>query len=90
MNVGKLLETVNALAPLDYAFDDDFVGITVGSQNSKVSGLAVAHELEDSVLDYSITNNINTLITYHPPPSPKNYKRRWYRNFRRRFFNKKI
>ncbi len=39
MNVGKLLETVNALAPLDYAFDDDFVGITVGSQNSKVSGL---------------------------------------------------
>ena len=46
MNVGKLLETVNALAPLDYAFDDDFVGITVGSQNSKVSGLAVAHELE--------------------------------------------
>ena len=71
MNVGKLLETVNTLAPLDYAFDDDFVGITVGSQNSKVSGLAVAHELEHSVLDYSIMNNINTLITYHPPPLQK-------------------
>jgi len=33
--------------------------------------LAVAHELEHSVLDYSITNNINTLITYHPPPLQK-------------------
>ena len=32
MNVGKLLETVNSLVPLNYAFDDDFVGLTVGSE----------------------------------------------------------
>ena len=68
MNVGKLLETVNSLVPLEYAFDDDFVGLTVGSEDSKVNGVAVAHELENSVLDYSTNNNINTLITYHPPP----------------------
>ena len=71
MNVSKLLETVNSLAPLDCAFEDDFVGITVGSEDSKVNGLAVAHELENSILKYSIDNDINTLITYHPPSMKK-------------------
>ena len=68
MNVGKLLEIVNSLVPLNYAFEDDFVGLTVGSENSKVNGVADAHELENSILDYLTNNTINTLITYHPPP----------------------
>ena len=71
MNVGKLLETVDSLVPLNSAFEDDFVGITIGSKDSEVNGLAVAHEIEHSILDYSISNNINTLITYHPPPLQK-------------------
>ena len=54
MNVGKLLETVNSLVPLNYAFDDDFVGLTVGSEDSKVNGVAVAHEIENSILDLSL------------------------------------
>ena len=71
MNVSKLLETVNSLAPLDCAFEDDFVGITIGSENSKINGLAVAHELENNILKYSSDNDINTLITYHPPSMKK-------------------
>ena len=71
MNVGKLLETVDSLVPLNSAFEDDFVGITIGSEDSEVNGLAVAHEIEHSILDYSISNNINTFITYHPPPLQK-------------------
>ena len=71
MNVSKLLETVNSLAPLDCAFEDDFVGIIIGSKNSKINGLAVAHELENNILKYSIDNDINTLITYHPPSMKK-------------------
>jgi dinuclear metal center YbgI/SA1388 family protein len=71
VNVSKLLETVNSLAPLDCAFEDDFVGITIGSENSKINGLAVAHELENNILKYSIDNDINTLITYHPPSMKK-------------------
>ena len=47
----SLLETVDSLVPLNYAFDDDFVGLTVGSEDSKVNGVAVAHELENSILD---------------------------------------
>ena len=71
MNVGKLLETVDSLAPLNCAFEDDFVGITIGSEDPVVTGLAVAHEIEHSFLEYAISNNINTLITYHPPPLQK-------------------
>ena len=42
MNVGKLLETVNSLVPLKYAFDDDFVGLTVGTEDSEVN-LSLIH-----------------------------------------------
>jgi putative NIF3 family GTP cyclohydrolase 1 type 2 len=60
VNVGKLLETVNSLVPLNNAFEDDFVGLTVGSEDSEVNGVAVAHELENSILDYS-TKTTSTL-----------------------------
>ena len=56
MNVGKLLETVDSLAPLNSAFEDDFVGITIGSEDSEVNGLAVAHEIEHSILAVSYTH----------------------------------
>ena len=71
MNVGKLLETVDSLAPLNSAFEDDFVGITIGSEDSEVNGLAVAHEIEHSILEYCSDNNVDTVITYHPPPYKK-------------------
>ena len=70
MNVGKLLETVDSLVPLNSAFEDDFVGITIGSEDFEVNGLAVAHEIEHSILDYSISNNINTCLLY-TSPSPR-------------------
>ena len=58
MNLSKLQHIINSLVPLDYAFEDDFVGITLGSEDSEVNGLAVTHELENEVLDYSINNNV--------------------------------
>ena len=74
MNVAKLQDIINSLVPLDHAFEDDFVGITLGSEDYEVNGLAVAHELDNQVLDYLIANNVNTLITYHPPSMKKNLK----------------
>tara|TARA_B110000014_G_scaffold264306_1_gene264820 strand:- start:4113 stop:4883 length:771 start_codon:yes stop_codon:yes gene_type:complete len=74
VNVAKLQDIINSLVPLDHAFEDDFVGITLGSEDYEVNGLAVAHELDNQVLDYLIANNVNTLITYHPPSMKKNLK----------------
>ena len=52
MNVSELLNIVNALVPIEYAFEDDYVGITIGSEQSEVNGIVVGHELETSLLKY--------------------------------------
>ena len=71
MNVSELLNIVNALVPIEYAFEDDYVGITIGSEQSEVNGIVVVHELEKSLLKYCNDKNINTVISYHPPAIKK-------------------
>ena len=71
MNVSELLNIVNALVPIEYAFEDDYVGITIGSEQSEVNGIVVGHELEKSLLKYCNDKNINTVISYHPPSLKK-------------------
>ena len=67
MNVSELLNVVNSLVPIEYAFEDDYVGITIGSEHSEVNGIVVGHELDKSLLKYCNDKNINTVISYHPP-----------------------
>ena len=71
MNVSELLNIVNSLVPLEYAFEDDYVGITIGSEQSEVNGIVVGHELDKSLLKYCNDKDINTVISYHPPSFKK-------------------
>ena len=71
MNVSELLNIVNSLVPLEYAFEDDFVGITLGSEQDEVKGIVIGHELDKSLLKYCKDKNINTVISYHPPSFKK-------------------
>ncbi len=71
MNVSELLDVVNNLVPLKYAFVDDYVGITIGSKQSEVNGIVVGHELDKSLLKYCKDKNVNTVISYHPPSFKK-------------------
>lgn len=71
MNISTLLKHVNKLTPLDHAFEDDSVGLVIGDESNKVGNFIVGHELEESLLDYCKDNNVDTVVTYHPPP----YKR---------------
>ena len=66
MKVFDLLDVVNKICPLKDAFDDDKVGLLIGSGTNDVSGIVVSHDLEKSTLDYCKENNINTVISYHP------------------------
>ena len=68
MNVSNLLEHINKLTPFNHAFEDDSVGLVMGDENNQVENLIVGHELEESLLDYCKNNNVDTVITYHPPP----------------------
>ena len=46
MKVSELLDFVNSLVPLEYAFEDDSVGITIGSEQSEVKGIVFSFSLE--------------------------------------------
>ena len=68
MNDAELIKTVNNITPFELAFEDDQVGLLIGSEDDEVSGVLVAHDLENSILEKVISNDINTVITYHPVP----------------------
>ena len=71
MNVSELFNIVNSLVPLEYAFEDDYVGITIGSEQDEVKGIVIGHELDKSLLEYCKNKYVNTVISYHPPSFKK-------------------
>ena len=71
MNISELLNVVNSLVPLKYAFEDDYVGITIGSEQDEVKGIVIGHELDKSLLEYCKNKYVNTVISYHPPSFKK-------------------
>ena len=71
MKLFELLDNVNKIVPLKYAFEDDSVGITIGENESNVNNIVIGHELDDYLFEYCSDNNIDTVITYHPPPYKK-------------------
>ena len=71
MNISELLNVVNNLVPLKYAFEDDYVGITIGSEQDEVKGIVIGHELDKSLLEYCKDKYVNTVISYHPPSFKK-------------------
>ena len=71
MKLFELLDNVNKIVPLKYAFEDDSVGITIGENESNVNNIVIGHELDDYLFEYCSDNNIDTVITYHPPPFKK-------------------
>ena len=71
MNISELLNVVDGLVPLKYAFEDDYVGITIGSEQDEVKGIVIGHELDKSLLEYCKDKYVNTVISYHPPSFKK-------------------
>tara|TARA_Y100000741_G_scaffold1014_1_gene900 strand:- start:897 stop:1667 length:771 start_codon:yes stop_codon:yes gene_type:complete len=68
VNVAELINTVNNITPFRLAFEDDKVGLVIGSMENDVSGILVVHDIEQSVLEHVVSNNLNTVISYHPVP----------------------
>ena len=60
MKVSVLVDTLNSFIPFKQAFEDDKVGLLIGSDLQDISGVIVAHDLEGSVLNYCIENQGHT------------------------------
>ncbi len=66
MKIKEIISTLEEMAPLGYAEDFDNVGLLVGNDEAKASGVLVCHDALESVIDEAIEKNCNLVVCFHP------------------------
>lgn len=66
MRVCEIAAIIENIAPVTLAEEWDNVGLLVGDSNAKVSGVVVALDLTEGVINECILKNCNLIITHHP------------------------
>ena len=66
MIVQDVINHLEELAPLAYAEDFDNVGLLVGSNMQKVTGILVTLDTLEAVVDEAIEENCNLIVSFHP------------------------
>jgi dinuclear metal center YbgI/SA1388 family protein len=66
MIVKDVINYLEELAPLNYAEDFDNVGLLVGDKQTKVTGVLVALDTLEAVVDEAIEKNCNLIVSFHP------------------------
>jgi len=66
MNVNDVISTLEDWAPLAYAEDFDNVGLLVGDRQTEVSGILIALDTLEEVIDEAIAKNCNMVVSFHP------------------------
>ena len=66
MKISLLLEELNQWAPFKNAEDYDNIGLLTGQLKTAVSGVLVALDSTEEVVQEAIDKNCNTIIAFHP------------------------
>jgi dinuclear metal center YbgI/SA1388 family protein len=66
MKIKELLSVLEEMAPLAYAEDFDNVGLLVGDQNTKATGILVCHDALENVIEEAIAKKCNLIVCFHP------------------------
>ncbi|MGV8947435.1 MAG: Nif3-like dinuclear metal center hexameric protein [Lutibacter sp.] len=66
MKIKDITNSIEEIAPLNYAEDFDNVGLLVGDFNTEVTGVLVTLDTLETVVDEAIENNCNLIISFHP------------------------
>lgn len=66
MTCTELFTHIEAWAPKEIAWQNDNVGLQVGSSNSKIDNVLVSLDLTEEVIDEAVSKNCNLIITHHP------------------------
>ena len=66
MIIKEIISVLEEMAPTAYAEDFDNVGLLVGNQNTKCTGILVCHDALESVIEEAITKNCNLVVCFHP------------------------
>jgi len=66
MNIEKLLLEIDKLFPPESAITGDRIGLQIQTENNIVNGILFTLEVTDEVVDECVSNNFNTIISFHP------------------------
>ncbi len=66
MIVQDVINHLETLAPLAYAEDFDNVGLLVGNNKAKITGVLVTLDTLEAVVDEAIEKNCNLIVSFHP------------------------
>lgn len=66
MLIKDVITYMESLAPLAYAEGFDNVGLLVGNQNTKLSGILITHDTLEEVVDEAIAKKCNLIVSFHP------------------------
>lgn len=66
-SVSKILKLVNLIAPFESADSWDNVGLIIGNPSKQTTRILLALDLSDEVLEEAIEEDIDLIITHHPP-----------------------
>lgn len=64
--VKDIVKAMELLSPTLYAEDFDNVGLLVGNPSSIVTGILIAHDCTEAVVDEAIEKGANVIVAFHP------------------------
>lgn len=66
MTIQHIISYIEEIAPLSYAEDFDNVGLLVGNNQAKVTGVLVTLDTLENVVQEAIDHNCNLIVSFHP------------------------
>ncbi|RKS25568.1 dinuclear metal center YbgI/SA1388 family protein [Flavobacterium endophyticum] len=66
MKIKEIISVLETMAPLAYAEDFDNVGLLVGNQDDKATGVLVCHDALENVIEEAISKKCNFVVCFHP------------------------
>ena len=66
LTVQRVYELIDALAPFDTQADFDNSGLLVGNPQAEVTGIHLALDVTDCVIDDALAAGANLIVTHHP------------------------
>jgi dinuclear metal center YbgI/SA1388 family protein len=67
MNVSRVVEVLESIAPLEYAEQWDNVGLLIGSRKWAAERILLTIDLTERVLSEAIRGETQMIVAYHPP-----------------------
>ena len=66
LTVAQVYDLLDALAPFDTQADFDNAGLLVGDPQAEVTGIHLALDVTDRVIDDALSQGANLIVTHHP------------------------